>query len=592
MGSKNIKNATVYRTPEAWAQRFAVPEYHPNLEITGEYDEALAAKCSNGTFVGQIMENGSVKAWRGIPFADIPARFERSVEPADSDKVFEAYYYGKSGLQVPDESEPASYYEQGELDVLTLTVYTGNNDIPNKPILVYVHGGAYACGGTSDKAYDPTSLVYYNPDLLVINISYRIGILGLLDLGVKDENGNYLLKDYEENIEKYKSSNNTALLDVIQGLRWIKKNAAAFGGDINNITISGESAGAGCVSNLLMIASDPDNKYISLDEKLFRKVFSMSGGINQYTSLKNSGKMTRGFIEYFGAHSVADLQKIGLNELREWLVKVEVGLNLLVLDGEVLPKNIIEVYDKYSRNVGSEITVLQGATTNEYAYFRTVFKDTYESLGITHEDCARAAYKGLTEPTEEYPDLKVTDGFKEAMTAYFGALEEEGLITDDEKLNTFLNDHSLQIINYYMAAKQALNGGITYIYAFDQKYDGHYAECGAGHAVDCYYLFGNFNGGKARGTHRQVDFSRKYQNMVANFCRNGDPSTEDILWKPYDAENGFCALLNDEKTECVRAYHYGRIKNAIKMIDENSAMKLFFPWPRMFEIAVELHSEN
>ena len=58
-----------------------------------------------------------------------------------------------------------------------------------------------------------------------------------------DENGNYILTDYEENIEKYKTSNNLALLDVIQGLRWIKQNAAAFGGDVDNITIAGESAG-------------------------------------------------------------------------------------------------------------------------------------------------------------------------------------------------------------------------------------------------------------------------------------------------------------------------------------------------------------
>ena len=106
---------TIYRSPEEWAQRYAVPEYHPNLEITGDYDKALAAKCSNGTFVGQTLEGGTIKAWRGIPFAKIPARFERSVAPDASDKVYEALYYGKSGMQIPDESEPSSFYEQGEL---------------------------------------------------------------------------------------------------------------------------------------------------------------------------------------------------------------------------------------------------------------------------------------------------------------------------------------------------------------------------------------------------------------------------------------------------------------------------------------------
>lgn len=583
---------TIYRTPEEWAQRYAVPEYHPNLEITGDYDKALAAKCSNGTFVGQLLENSTIKAWRGIPFAKIPARFERSVAPDASDKVYEALYYGKSGMQVPDESEPSSFYEQGELDVLTLTVYTGNNDIKNKPVLVYIHGGAYACGGTSDKAYDPTALVTYNSDLLVVSITYRIGILGLLNLGVKDETGNYMLSDYEENIEKYKTSNSLALLDVIQGLRWIKENVAAFGGDAGNITISGESAGAGCVSNLLLIASDPNNKYISLDEGLFQKVFSMSGGINQYSTLEGSSMLAKNLIAGFGAKTVADLCKPDIDALRKWLSENSVGLNFLVLDGEVLPQNIGEVYDKYVKYVGKSVTVLQGATTNEYAYFRTVFKDMYKAMGITHEDCARATFKAMTEPTLAYPDLKPTAAFKEALEAYLKALEEEGMTTEDEKLNAFLNDHTLQTINYYMAAKQAANGGTTYVYAFDQKYDGFYSECGAGHAIDCYYLFGNFTGTKAMGTPKQVDFSRKYQNMVANFCRSGDPSTEDIDWRPYNTGTGWCALLNDEKTECIKGYHCGRIINAIKMIDENPVMKLFLPWPRMFEIAAELHEDK
>ncbi len=580
---------TIYRTPEEWKQRYAVPEYHPNLEITGEYDKSLAAKCSNGTFVGQLLENGAVKAWRGIPFGKIPARFERSVAPDASNKVYEALYYGKSAMQVPDDSEPASYYEQGELDVLTLTVYTGNNNIKNKPILVYIHGGGYTNGGNSDKSYDPTALVYYNPDLLVISTTYRVGIFGLLNLGVKDENGNYILNDYEENIDKYKTSNNLQILDVIQSLRWIKENAAAFGGDVSNITIAGESAGAGSVSNLLLMASDPDNKYISLDEGLFQKVFSMSGGINQYTTLSESGTQTKALIKDFNAHSVADLLKPSKEELLDWQRANELGSSLIVMDGEVLPKDPDEIYDRYCKYVGKSVTTLQGATTNEYAYFRVVLKEIYKEMGVTHEDCARAVFKAVTEPTVAFPDLKPTDAFKEATEAYLKALEKDGLTTEDEKMNAFLNDEMLQMVNYYMAAKQADNGGTCYVYAFDQKYDGYYAECGEGHAVDCYYLFGNFSGDRTLGTKKQVDFSRKYQNMAANFCRYGNPSTEDIEWKPYNTETGYCAVLNDEHIECVKGYHSGRITNAIKMMDENRAMKTYVNRIKMFEIAAELH---
>ena len=59
-----MERTTIYRTKEEWKQRWQVAEYHPNEEITGRYDENLAAKCTNGIFVGQLLENDTVKAWR------------------------------------------------------------------------------------------------------------------------------------------------------------------------------------------------------------------------------------------------------------------------------------------------------------------------------------------------------------------------------------------------------------------------------------------------------------------------------------------------------------------------------------------------
>ena len=581
---------TIYRTAEEWAERWQVPEYHPNKEITGEYDEALAAKCTNGVFVGQLLENGRVKAWRGIPFGKIPARFQRAVMPDASDKVYEALYFGKSFLQNGGESEPAGLYEQGEFDAMTLTVYTGNNKLENKPVFVYVHGGAYACGGTTDPAYEPTNLAYYMPDCVFVNVTYRLGLLGLINLAAKDENGNYLLTDYAENEDIYNTANNLAILDVIQSLRWVRENIAAFGGDPDNVTIGGESAGAGMVSNLLMMASDPNNPYISKDEKLFSKVFSMSGGINLYNSPDDSAAITKALIDFCKqkgrkGNTIKDFQELTFDELVEFW-KASDSLSVFnVLDGVVLPSDPYEAYNKY---VGDDFTVLQGATTSEYEYFRAVFKEVYAAMGITHEDCARATYKYLTEPTDAQPDLVVTDEFKKAMAAYLEELKKQGLATEDERLNALFNDHYLQTINYYMAAKQAANGGTTYCYAFDEPYNPPYDACKAGHAVDCYYFFGTFNGGKVLGTKEQVDFSRRYQKVLESFMKTGNPSTEDVEWKPYNAENGCITLLNKEKIECIPKYNAERIRLAIKMTDENKAMRYSFPWPYMFPLAIKI----
>ncbi len=602
--------ATIYRSAEEWKERWKVAEYKENKEITdGKYDKALAVKCTNGTFVGQKIEKDTIKTWRGIPFGKINARFEAATEPDKSDKIYEALYFGKSCLQNPnEESEPASFYKMGDLDTLTLALATGNDDGKDKPVFVYVHGGAYNCGGTTDPAYDLRNLAYYYRDVIFVDVTYRLGIQGHINLGIKDENGNCIFSDYKENEEKFNTSNNLAVLDVIQSLRWVKENIAGFGGDVNNITIGGESAGGGLVSSILMMAEDPDNKYIQNDEKLFQKVYSMSGGINQYGKISDCNMLTNLLIEYYEwkygkkPGTVADLQAMPFDDLSEfwsgsegtggWQKKGSALGSANYLDGVVLPGSPEEIYEIYNRCVGDNYIVMQGATTNEYGYFKEVFRDVYEEKGITHEDCTKATYKYLTEPTVACPDLVVTPEFTAAMNDYMEELKKEGYDTEDKRNNELLNDHYLQMTNYYMAQKQAEKGGKTFCYAFDQPYDGAYSICNAGHAIDCYYFFGSFNGGKALGTKEQVDFSRKYQEMAVNFIRNGDPSTKDFKWEAYNKDTGYITLLNKDKIECIEGYHKDRINSAVKMFDESKAMKTAFPWPFMFQIAKEIHDKK
>ncbi len=588
------KIATVYRTAEEWQERWQVAEYHPNKEITDDnYDHSLAVKCSNGTFVGQRLENDKIKTWRGIPFAKINARFERSVEPDKSNKVYEALYFGKSCLQMPDEeSEPASYYEMGDLDTLTLALATGNNNDKNKPVFVFVHGGAFTCGGTTDPTYDLRNLAYYYPDVIFVDVTYRLGIQGHINLAMKDEEGNYVFSDYEENEGKYNTANNLAILDVIQSLRWIKQNIAGFGGDINNITIGGESAGAGMVSQIMMMASDPDNHFIYKDEHLFHKVFSMSSGLNALSSIESSDVLTQSIIDYYETlygvkpNTVSELQNIPFEKMKEYWNSCGPSLTICnVMDGIVLPKNPYEIYN---RCLTDDYIVMQGATTNEYEYFREVFRTTYEALGITHEDCAEALYWYLTEPTIAFPDLDVTDQFRTDLEAYIEELKAEGFDTREEYLNELLNDHYLQTINYYMAQKQAENGGTMYCYAFDQSYDGSYSICKAGHAIDLYYFFGSFNGEKALGTKEQVDFSRKYQEMAVNFIRYGNPSTKYVKWESYNKDTGYITLLNRDNIQCIEGYRKNRINLAVKMIDENEAMRYVISWDYMFPMAYYL----
>ena len=139
-----------------------------------------------------------------------------------------------------------------------------------------------------------------------------------------------------------------------------------------------------------------------------------------------------------------------------------------------------------------------------------------------------------------------------------------------------------------MAAKQAANGGTTYCYAFDVPYTGAYEMCKTGHAVDCYYFFGIFTGDKAVGTKEEVDFSRKYQKMFENFLKTGDPSTEDVAWKPFNAETCCVTLLNKDRIECIEGYNAERLRLVFKMIDESEAMRYAFPFKFMLADAAEI----
>lgn len=577
----------IYHTQQEWADLFKVPEYGENKEITGDYDISLAAECENGTFVGLREDNGTV-SWKGIPFGKIPARFERSVDPDPSDKVYEAYYFGKSFMQpTGNKDEMASQYMQGDLDCLTLAVYAGNSDVKDKPVLVYIHGGGWIYGGTSDHLYNGSNFVYYNPDMIVVDITYRVGLLGQINLGVMVD-GEYLFPDYEGNEDVFSTSVNNGILDQIQALRWIKANISAFGGDPDNVTICGESAGGGSVSILVMMASDSDNEYIGIEEGLFGKAISMSGGFNQMIPMEKTEVLTKRIVEDLGVRSIKELQDKGFEELSQWwnAGNNQLNVNYCVLDGDVVP---LDPYATWNGCVGSDMILMSGATTNEFAYYRSVFKNILEGYDLTFEQMCTTVHNICTGPTLIYPDFVPSDEFVAAHEAY---MESLGNLTDIQKILEFVNDYSLQGINYYMAEKCANNGGTCYTYAFDQPYDGKYSSMKAAHAVDCAYLFGNFDGNLNAGTNEQVDFSIQFMRMIAQFCRTGDPSVDGHQWKAYDAEDRNCMFLRAGETKLIPGFNSDRIGSLVEMFDTNPHFRFVESWTNLFiEANHEVHGE-
>ncbi|MCF0174531.1 MAG: carboxylesterase family protein, partial [Bacteroidales bacterium] len=124
-------------------------DYGANQEITdGNYDKSMAVKCQNGTFVGAAFKG--IASWKGIPFAKAPVgelRFKAPVAPDASDCVYEAYNYGKMPIAYMEENDSDTFSE----DCLYLNVFTGQNDIKNKPVMVFIHGGGFTVGSASTE---------------------------------------------------------------------------------------------------------------------------------------------------------------------------------------------------------------------------------------------------------------------------------------------------------------------------------------------------------------------------------------------------------------------------------------------------------
>jgi para-nitrobenzyl esterase len=204
---------------------------------------SLQVELRQGIYKGQL-ESG-VEIWRGIQFATAP-RFQAPGKMPDktSDSVINAFTHGKSTSGVTG----------GDPDCLNLAVYVNPSDTGKaKHVFMWLFGSANA--GGSPSASDWAKFVAYNPDIIVVTPNYRGGRYGSIDLRKLQGYNNY--KDASGH-NPYDVSNNVARLDVLEALKWINENIAAFGGDPNDVSIGGHSSGSNlCLAVMMMPESAP-----------------------------------------------------------------------------------------------------------------------------------------------------------------------------------------------------------------------------------------------------------------------------------------------------------------------------------------------
>ena len=456
-------------------------------------DELHSVKCLNGIFVPKVED--TVRIFRGIPFALPPINERRWKKPEpipNGEQIFEAYYNGKSPIQTVIDSERGSYYPQSE-DCLYLNVWV--NDAckdKNKPIMVFIHGGAYGWGGTADPLYDGLNFIKLHPEVILITIGYRVGIFGFVDLS------------YLQGGELYPDAPNLGLYDQIEALRWVNKNGQFFGGDINNVTVFGESAGGGSVSILPIVKEA---------KGLFHRVIAESGSLALTYGKEECKSFTDKLIKAAGTDKMDDLMKLTTEEIAKLNEGLNESNNFPMRDGKLIPEN---PYEAYEQGLTTDIDMIMGTNANELNYW-------IGELGGLFNYSAGMPIKY---------DVDISKVSKEDLV-HVKAFMKQARGNRVARITEFYNEIMFRLPAIAQAEGHSKNKGNVYMYYW--KEESKIPLFKACHAVELAYVFYNIEDTIYTGEKADEQLARNVSNMWVNFAKTGDPSLEDVKWHKYDS---------------------------------------------------------
>ena len=491
--------------------------YGENKPITdGNYDKALSVRCINGTFVGK--ENDGIIEFKGIPFVGRQPvgelRWKAPVAYAPDNGVYEAYYNGKTPCQM--DGDAASPYVQGE-DCLYLNVWTASDkSAAKKPVIVWIYGGAFETGGSI--AYNYLNFIKENPDVVTVVLSYRLGVLGFFHLSHLSDG-----KDYPD-------AQNLGLLDQLMGLKWVHENIAGFGGDPDNVTIQGESAGAGSCTLLPLVEGS---------QAYFKRVIAHSGAPGQTRTPEQAIKCTDQIMDALGCKTVADLMKISATELIDTAGKL-IGLySTLAIrtfperDGKILPT---ETYDAYANGAAKNIDFLHGCNKDEMNAFLAVFGPEF--------------FNEWGKQRMEEKLAQLTDEEKALVESYFQDVKGKGV--DGEDYSRLFSQIMFNAPQIRLSEVQTKAGGKSYTYYFTPEASAPVIK--SGHGIEVSTIF---NDPKevtdTLGVTFDGTFGKIFRKMLVQFAKTGNPSlSADISpdgkayeWPLYDLEDKKVMVLDE-----------------------------------------------
>jgi para-nitrobenzyl esterase len=468
--------------------------------------ENYIVEISSGIIQGYF--NRGVIKFKGIPYAEPPIgnlRFKPPVPVGPWDGIRDVTNYSPVCPQPPSALEEmfADPFPQSEQDSLTLNVWTQGLDDKKRTVMFFIHGGAFRTG--SSRALDGSRLTLRG-DVVVVSVNYRLGPFGFL-----------YMPDVPD------TTPNVGLLDMVTGLKWTKENISQFGGNPEDITIFGESAGAFAVTCLLAMPAA---------KGLFKRAIVQSGYVKKYDCEPSTGiKTYESLIKRLGVEKddVKALRNLPYEAITEKLDSFQANRQDILsftptIHKDTIPKN---PYKAVKNGFAKDIDLFVGTNLDETKMW-TLWASGEDNF--TEERLMRRI-TGIMRLINQDETRS-----KELIEAYRKLRK-----TPKDIVDAIDTDYQFRVPSIRLAEAQSQHNKNTYMYLFSWKTPWEGGKYGAMHALDLSFVFGILldknQGIFPAKTEETQGLSNKMMDAWISFARTGNPNHKNIPYlPPYDLE--------------------------------------------------------
>ena len=463
---------------------------------------------NKGLAEGIYNSKTGIYAYKGIPFAKAPVSDLRWKAPQPEEKwegTVDATEFGPICMQ--GEPVPFSMWTRefiapaGKMseDCLNLNIWTKEGFVNSKrPVIVFIHGGGFSSGSGSVPIYNGENMA--KKDVVFVTINYRVGILGFLaHPELTEESAN-------------SASGNYGLMDQVAALKWVQNNISNFGGDPNNVTIAGQSAGSFSVNYL--VASP-------LASGLFHRAIAESGAA-LLPSARLAMDNTLSSAEERGLNAASSLGVSGISEMRELpadsILSAQGQFGAPVIDGYVIPDQIYSLFEEGNYN---DVPLLTGWNEDEGFSF---------GQPLTADQFRQNIQNDFGEFSDEILEL-------------FPA-ETDSAAQRSQKDLSMLNTFGLQ--NWKWAQMQNQTGDSpVYLYHFtrDVPYTSEQQDFGAFHTGEVPYAYNTLHTSNRPWEQTDRELAETMAAYWVSFAEDGDPNGEGLPEWPVAKSNEYQTIF-------------------------------------------------